>query len=116
MASRPDVHGEWSQAGIMFTMAGGSRWFCTTPEEDWPLAEMEGAKEAIKQDFYGKWGDRESLKVCQGLGSIAHQIALSQAVKSVSLSQLEVQCARSTRRGYRHDPIFLFSCLHRTGT
>jgi hypothetical protein len=44
----------------MFTMAGGSRWFCTTPEEDWPLAEMEGAKEAIKQDFYGKWGDRES--------------------------------------------------------
>ena len=59
LASRPDVHGEWSQAGIMFTMAGGSRWFCTTPEEGWPLAEMEGAKEAIKQDFYGKWGDRE---------------------------------------------------------
>lgn len=46
----------------MFTMAGGSRWFCTTPEEDWPLAEMEGANEAIKQDFYGKWGDRESFE------------------------------------------------------
>jgi hypothetical protein len=44
----------------MFTMAGGSRWFCTTPEDQWPLAEMEGAKEAIKQDFFGKWGDRES--------------------------------------------------------
>jgi hypothetical protein len=56
----------------MFTMAGGSRWFCTTPEEDWPLAEMEGAKEAIKQDFYGKWGDRESLKVCCFMSGIAH--------------------------------------------
>jgi hypothetical protein len=56
----------------MFTMAGGSRWFCTTPEEDWPLAEMEGAKEAIQQDFSGKWGDRESLKVCCFMSGIAH--------------------------------------------
>jgi hypothetical protein len=73
----------------MFTMAGGSRWFCTTPEDDWPLAEMEGAKEAIKQDFYGKWGDRGSLEACCFISGIAHQGPLSQAVKSVSLSYLE---------------------------
>lgn len=79
----------------MFTMAGGSRWFCTTPEEDWPLAEMEGAKEAIKQDFYGKWGDREFTKVCCFISSIAYQGSLFQAVKSVSLPYLEESAIHS---------------------
>lgn len=43
----------------MFTMSGGSRWFCTTPEDEWPFADMEGAVAAIKQDFDGEWGDSE---------------------------------------------------------
>lgn len=42
-------------------MSGGSRWFCTTPEDQWPFADMEGAIAAIKQDFDGQWGDSKRL-------------------------------------------------------
>ncbi len=29
LATRPDLHGEWSQAGTMLTLQGGGPWFCT---------------------------------------------------------------------------------------
>lgn len=28
LATRPTVHGEWSQAGTMLTLQGGGPWFC----------------------------------------------------------------------------------------
>lgn len=58
MATRNQVHGEWSQAGIMFTLTGGNRWLCTEPEESWPMAEIPEVRAAIKADFQGEWGDR----------------------------------------------------------
>jgi hypothetical protein len=33
LATRPRLHGEWSQAGVMFSFTGGSRWMCEEPEE-----------------------------------------------------------------------------------
>ena len=29
LATRPNLHGEWSQAGTMLTLQGGGPWFCT---------------------------------------------------------------------------------------
>lgn len=31
LATRPNQHGEWSQAGGMLTLGGGAPWFCTVP-------------------------------------------------------------------------------------
>jgi G3E family GTPase len=74
LATRPSVHGEWSQAGVspcgshrgyiadnqvMFTLGGGGPWMCTVPESEWPTDDPE-VIEAIKTDFMGTWGDRKS--------------------------------------------------------
>ncbi|KAI8628482.1 P-loop containing nucleoside triphosphate hydrolase protein [Xylariaceae sp. FL1651] len=56
LASRPSMFGEWSQAGVMLTITGGELWRCEMPESEWP--ESLEAREAIRRDFDGKWGDR----------------------------------------------------------
>lgn len=66
LATRPSQHGEWSQAGGILTLQGGSPWFCTVPREFWPAdPEVVGTIEA---DFKGKWGDRRQEIVCIGEG------------------------------------------------
>ena len=32
LATRPALHGAWSQAGTMLTFQGGEQWFCTLDE------------------------------------------------------------------------------------
>lgn len=32
LATRPNFHGAWSQAGAMLTLQGGDQWFCTLDE------------------------------------------------------------------------------------
>ncbi|KAI0904060.1 P-loop containing nucleoside triphosphate hydrolase protein [Ustulina deusta] len=56
LATRPLMFGEWSQAGVMLTLSGGDVWRCEMPESEWPKDPK--AKEAIRRDFQGKWGDR----------------------------------------------------------
>ncbi|KAI1819222.1 P-loop containing nucleoside triphosphate hydrolase protein [Xylaria intraflava] len=56
LATRPSMFGEWSQAGVMLTISGGDVWRCEMPESEWP--QDPRAKEAIRRDFQGKWGDR----------------------------------------------------------
>ncbi|PWZ02519.1 cobW-domain-containing protein [Testicularia cyperi] len=64
LASRPLQFGEWSQAGIMLTLQGGSRWRCELPDEMWP--QDERIVEAIKADYQGKWADRRQEIVMIG--------------------------------------------------
>ncbi len=40
----------------MLTLSGGDVWRCEMPESEWPKDPK--AKEAIRRDFQGKWGDR----------------------------------------------------------
>ncbi|KAJ3579177.1 hypothetical protein NPX13_g1397 [Xylaria arbuscula] len=56
LATRPLLYGEWSQAGVMLTLSGGDVWRCEMDESEWP--QNPKAKEAIRRDFEGKWGDR----------------------------------------------------------
>lgn len=46
-------------AQVMYTLGGGGPWMCTVPETEWPTDDPE-VIEAIKTDFMGTWGDRES--------------------------------------------------------
>ena len=64
LATRPLMFGEWSQAGVMFTLQGGSRWRCELPLDQWP-SEPE-VRAAIRKDFEGKWGDRRQEIVLIG--------------------------------------------------
>lgn len=43
---------------VMFTLTGGSNWMCTTSEDEWPFADQPEAREEIRRDFEGTWGDR----------------------------------------------------------
>ncbi|AFR95285.2 cobalamin synthesis protein [Cryptococcus neoformans C23] len=66
LATRPHVHGEWSQAGIMFTLNGGGSWMCRIPESEWPGGDDQEVIDAIKLDFMGPWGDRRQELVFIG--------------------------------------------------
>ncbi|CAE6442382.1 unnamed protein product [Rhizoctonia solani] len=70
LATRNTLWGEWSQAGVMFTLSGGQNWFVSQPEEMWADGNMEVVK-TIKQDFAGEWGDRRQEIVFIGGGETA---------------------------------------------
>ncbi|CAE6416468.1 unnamed protein product [Rhizoctonia solani] len=70
LATRNTLWGEWSQAGVMFTLSGGQNWFVSQPEEMWADGNMEVVK-AIKKDFTGDWGDRRQEIVFIGGGETA---------------------------------------------
>ncbi|KEF51535.1 uncharacterized protein A1O9_12452 [Exophiala aquamarina CBS 119918] len=56
LATRPGLHGEWSQAGTMLTLQGGGPWFCVLEDSQWP--EDEPTRQNIMADFQEPWGDR----------------------------------------------------------
>lgn len=65
LATRPQMFGEWSQAGVMLTLKGGDQWRCELPESEWP--DSEEIRKAIRADFEGPWGDRRQELVFIGL-------------------------------------------------
>jgi G3E family GTPase len=56
LATRPQMSGEWSQAGVMLTISGGSKWICEIDESQWP--PHPEVRKKMKADFKGRWGDR----------------------------------------------------------
>ncbi|KAK4947322.1 hypothetical protein LTR10_013690 [Elasticomyces elasticus] len=56
LATRPSLHGEWSQAGTMLTLQGGGPWFCTLDDAHWP--SDTDTRASILADFAEPWGDR----------------------------------------------------------
>ena len=47
LADRNQLHGEWSQAGLVSSIGCGGPWFCEIPRESWPEEAVEG----ILKDF-----------------------------------------------------------------
>ncbi|WVQ75149.1 hypothetical protein IAR50_004758 [Cryptococcus sp. DSM 104548] len=87
MATRPGVHGEWSQAGIMFTLNGGGPWMCRVPESEWPGEDDQEVIDAIKLDFMGPWGDRRQELVF--IGQNLDQDLISKALDEALLDDKE---------------------------
>ncbi|OQU96215.1 Cobalamin synthesi protein cobW domain-containing protein [Cladophialophora immunda] len=56
LATRPFLHGEWSQAGTMLTLQGGGPWFCALDDAHWPTDP--DTRRSIEADFAEPWGDR----------------------------------------------------------
>ncbi|CEL53081.1 COBW domain-containing protein DDB_G0274527 OS=Dictyostelium discoideum GN=DDB_G0274527 PE=3 SV=1 [Rhizoctonia solani AG-1 IB] len=84
LATRNTLWGEWSQAGVMFTLTGGQNWFVSQPEEMWADGNTEAVK-AIKQDFAGEWGDRRQEIVFIGGGESAMNQALVERLLDTAL-------------------------------
>ncbi|RFU25592.1 hypothetical protein B7463_g10758, partial [Scytalidium lignicola] len=56
LATRPQQHGEWSQAGGILTLQGGGPWFSVIDRSDWP--DDPDVVKSIEADFQEPWGDR----------------------------------------------------------
>ncbi|OCT53067.1 CobW/HypB/UreG, nucleotide-binding domain containing protein [Cladophialophora carrionii] len=64
LATRPNLHGEWSQAGTMLTLQGGGPWFCVLDDAHWP--DDAETRKSIEADFAEPWGDRRQELVFIG--------------------------------------------------
>ena len=51
IANRPDVMGEWAQAGSTVTISPVGRWFASLPKEEWSAQMDPEAVERIMKDF-----------------------------------------------------------------
>ncbi|ORX35860.1 putative cobalamin synthesis protein [Kockovaella imperatae] len=98
MATRPSVHGEWSQAGVMFTLTGGGPWMCEVPEDEWPT-DSDEIKEQIRSDFEGEWGDRRQEIVF--IGQSIDQTALVKALNDALLDDSEWRMWERTMKSRR---------------
>lgn len=83
LATRPQRSGDWSQAGALLTLEGGTAWLCTLPEEEY----MNGSDEVnalIKHDIEkgGEWGDRrqELVFIGENLDHEAMEVILDECL------------------------------------
>lgn len=65
LASRPDLCGEWSQAGAVLRFTVGGPWYASLPDEAWPEDEQD--RLAILNDFVEPHGDRRQELVFIGI-------------------------------------------------
>jgi G3E family GTPase len=65
LASRPDLCGEWSQAGGVLRFTVGGPWYAALPAEAWP--EDKAQRDDILRDFEGETGDRRQELVFIGI-------------------------------------------------
>lgn len=65
LASRPDLCGEWSQAGAVLRFTVGGPWYASLPDEAWPT-DLEARNDILK-DFEEPHGDRRQELVFIGI-------------------------------------------------
>ena len=65
LGSRPDLCGEWSQAGAVLRFTVGGPWYASLPEEAWPK-EVDARNDVLK-DFVEPHGDRRQELVFIGI-------------------------------------------------
>ncbi|RMD41073.1 hypothetical protein DV735_g4051, partial [Chaetothyriales sp. CBS 134920] len=87
LATRPGLHGEWSQAGTMLTLQGGGPWFCALDRAQWP--DNEATIKSIMADFQAPWGDRRQEIVF--IGEKLDHAGLHQKFDECLLSDAEMK-------------------------
>jgi G3E family GTPase len=85
LASRPDLCGEWSQAGGVLRFTVGGPWYAALPAEAWP--EDKAQREDILKDFQGEDGDRRQELVFIGIDF--NQQALTEALDACLVQEGE---------------------------
>jgi len=65
LGSRPDLCGEWSQAGAVLRFTVGGPWYASLPEQAWPTET--DARNDIMKDFVEPHGDRRQELVFIGI-------------------------------------------------
>ncbi|KAB8145620.1 GTP-binding protein [Chloroflexia bacterium SDU3-3] len=66
LATRPEVVGVWSQAGVLARAEPGGLWWAATPRDAWPEDPDERAE--IEAEWREPWGDRRQELVFIGQG------------------------------------------------
>ncbi|KAL6056850.1 Zinc metallochaperone GTPase ZigA [Balamuthia mandrillaris] len=72
LATRDEWSGEWASAGDIYRFEGTERWYCETPEEEWP--EEEDFVGGIKKDWDPVVGDKRQEIVFIGIKMDTQQL------------------------------------------
>lgn len=65
LATRHDLVGHWSSAGIQLTLTAGGTWWIDAPQDEWPDDPLELAD--IRAQLVGDYGDRRQELVFIGI-------------------------------------------------
>ncbi|PRW34073.1 cobalamin synthesis P47K [Chlorella sorokiniana] len=105
LATRPDLCGEWSQAGGIVRLGVGGPWYAALPDEAWP--QEEAARAAIRKDFQEPHGDRRQELVL--IGVRLNGKALTAALDACLCSEAEMAAAAAA--GQLADPFLEWPSL-----
>ena len=91
LASSHDAAYYWSHAGNHFAAELMGRWWATLPEDRYP----EDMRASILSDFDGEDGDRRQEIVFIGVGAVAQQAAITEALDACLLTDDELAAYRA---------------------
>lgn len=92
LATSHDAAYYWSHAGNHFAAELQGRWWATLPEDRYP----EDMKQSILADFDGADGDRRQEIVFIGVGAVAQQTAITEALDACLLNDDEMAAYRAS--------------------
>ena len=109
IGSRPTRIGNWSQAGAVGRLCSDGMWYVSAPPEFWRQAEAAGITDDIMKDFpeeeqmedpeelnlADSVGDRRQEIVFIGVGAVAQQAAITEALDACLLTDDELAAYRA---------------------
>lgn len=90
LATRPDWIGNWSQAGLSFTIGAMGKWWAAVPRSEWPQDPM--SRDSVLKDWNEEFGDRKNVVVF--IGQEVDEAALTKALTSALLTDEELKLPR----------------------
>jgi G3E family GTPase len=102
IATRPMNMGEWSQAGIVLTVANGGNWFTELPAEMWPVDPQMVAE--IKKDFDKEVGDKRQELVLIGQFTVQDREQIIRDLNSCLVTEQEWKAYKKGKMNDWEDP------------
>ena len=104
LGSRPDLCGEWSQAGAVLRFTVGGPWYASLPMEAWP--EGVDARNDIMKDFVEPHGDRRQELVFIGIDMDRAKIEAALEACLMTDKEMDINVVR-----YGEDPFAVWPAL-----